>query len=46
MTLTKKGKKIKEAMVDQYGKKKGEAVFFASEQTGKIEGVAKKKKKK
>lgn len=31
MPLTKKGKKIKAAMVDQYGKERGEQVFYASE---------------
>ncbi len=31
MPLTKKGKKIKSAMVKSYGKKKGEQVFYAYE---------------
>ena len=31
MPLTKKGKKIKKAMVASYGKKKGEQVFYAYE---------------
>jgi hypothetical protein len=31
MPLTKKGKKIKSAMVKTYGKKKGEQVFYAYE---------------
>ena len=31
MPLNKKGKKIKKSMVKQYGKKKGEAVFYAME---------------
>ena len=31
MPLNKKGKKIKKAMVKQYGKKKGSAVFYAME---------------
>lgn len=31
MPLTKKGKKIKKAMVKTYGKKKGEQVFYAYE---------------
>ena len=44
MPLTKKGKKIKKAMEKSYGKKKGEQVFYASENAGKIKGVAKKKK--
>ena len=42
MPLTKKGAKIKRAMAKQYGKKKGEQVFYASENAGKIKGVAKK----
>lgn len=43
MPLTKKGKKIKRAMEKNYGKKKGDQVFYASENKGKIKGVAKKK---
>lgn len=46
MPLTKKGKKIKRAMVKQFGPKKGTEVFFASENAGTIKGVHKKKKKK
>lgn len=46
MPLTKKGAKIKRAMTKQYGKKKGEQVFYASERGGKIKGVAKSKKHK
>lgn len=42
MPLTKKGKKIKKAMQKTYGKKKGEKVFYASENKGKIKGVKKK----
>ena len=42
MPLNKKGKKIKKAMVKQYGKKKGNAVFYAMENSGKIKGVKKK----
>lgn len=44
MPLTKKGKKIKKAMEKEYGKKKGEKVFYASANKGKIKGVAKGKK--
>ena len=44
MPLNKKGKKIKKAMVKQYGKKKAEAVFYASKNKGKIKGVDKKRK--
>lgn len=42
MPLTEKGKKIKAAMLKKYGKKKGEQVFYASENKGAIKGVAKK----
>ena len=45
MPLTKKGSKIKSAMQEQYGKKKGEQVLYASKNKGTIEGVEKKKKK-
>jgi len=37
--LTAKGEKIKSAMEDQYGSKKGEQVFYASRNAGKIKGV-------
>jgi hypothetical protein len=46
MPLTKKGTKIKSAMQEQYGKKKGEQVFYASQNAGKITGTEKKQKKK
>lgn len=46
MPLTKKGRKIKKSMEKQYGKKKGESVFYASENRGTIKGVAKKKGKR
>jgi hypothetical protein len=39
MPLTKKGEKIKRAMKEQYGGKKGEQVFYASEKAGTIKGV-------
>ena len=39
MPLTKKGKKIKAAMKKQYGTKKGEDVFHASQQKGIITGT-------
>ena len=45
MPLTAKGKKVKRAMVKTYGKKKGEKVFYASENAGTIKGVAHKKKR-
>ena len=43
MPLNKKGKKIKKAMVKQYGKKKGQSVFYAMENSGKLKGVKKNK---
>lgn len=46
MPLTKKGEKIRKAMIDEYGsKKKGESVFYATKNAGKLKGVDKKKKK-
>ncbi len=44
MPLTKKGHKIKRAMVKQYGKKKGTSVFYASQKKERITGTHKKKK--
>ena len=37
--LTDKGKEIMAAMKEQYGAEKGEQVFFASKQAGKLTGV-------
>lgn len=45
MPLTKKGAKIREAMKKFYGKDKGEEVFYATVNKGKIKGAEKKKKK-
>jgi hypothetical protein len=39
MPLTKKGKVIEKAMDKEYGKKKGESVFYASKNKGIIKGV-------
>jgi hypothetical protein len=39
MPLTEKGSKIKAAMTKQYGAEKGEQVFYASKNAGKISGV-------
>jgi hypothetical protein len=44
MPLTKKGKKIKRAMTEQYGKEKGAKVFYASENKGNIKGVYRHRK--
>lgn len=46
MPLNKKGKKIKAAMTKEYGSKKGEAIFYASENKGTIKRVKKSSKKK
>lgn len=43
MPLTKKGKKIKKSMSKTYGAKKGEKVFYASINKGKIKGAEKRK---
>lgn len=43
MPLTKKGEKIKRAMVKEYGKEKGKKVFYASQNKGTISGTHKKK---
>ena len=45
MPLTDKGKKIMKSMKKQYGKKKGETVFYASRNKGVIKGVEKTKKR-
>ena len=45
MPLTTKGKKIMKSMKKQYGKKRGETVFYASKNKGTIKGVEKKKKR-
>ena len=39
MPLTPKGKEIMSAMKKEYGAKKGESVFYASRNAGKIKGV-------
>ena len=43
MPLTPKGKKIKAAMQKEYGKDKGERVFYASQNKGTIKGTHKKR---
>ena len=44
MPLNKKGKKIMKSMKKQYGKKRGETVFYASKNKGVIKGIEKRKK--
>jgi len=45
MPLTEKGKKIMKSMKKEYGKKKGEQVFYASKNKGTINKVEKKSRK-
>ena len=44
MPLTAKGSKILSHMKKEYGSKKGESVFYASINKGKIKGAEGKKK--
>lgn len=44
MPLTRKGRKIKAAMETEYGKDKGEQVFYATENKKKIKGIRRGKK--
>lgn len=46
MPLNEKGKKILGNMKNTYGSKEGKAIFYASENSGKIKGVTKNKGKK
>lgn len=39
MPLSAKGRKIRESMRAEYGRKKGDRVFYASENKGKIRGL-------
>jgi hypothetical protein len=41
MPLTEKGKKLKEKFRGQYGKKKGDSIFYAMENSGKLKKVMK-----
>jgi|ETNvirenome_6_30_1030629.scaffolds.fasta_scaffold11540_3 hypothetical protein len=41
MPLTSKGKKLKKKFREQYGKKKGDSVFYAMENSGKLKKVIK-----
>ena len=45
MPLTKKGKKIMKSMKKSYGKKRGEQIFYATKNKGKVKGVDTKRKK-
>ena len=43
MPLNEKGEKIMKSMRKQYGKKRGETIFYASKNKGTIKGVEKRK---
>ena len=43
MPLTKTGKKVLRNMRKEYGKKKGQQVFYASINKGKLKGMEKKR---
>lgn len=45
MPLTKKGRKIKRSMKSRYGKEKGERVFYASQNSGRIKGTHRRRGK-
>ena len=45
MPLTKKGQEVLASMRRTYGQKKGESVFYASINKGKVKGAEKGKKK-
>jgi hypothetical protein len=44
--LSAKGRKIREAMRREYGRKKGDSVFYASETKGSIRGLRRLGKKR
>ena len=41
MPLTEKGQKLKDKFRGQYGKKKGDSIFYAMENSGKLKKVMK-----
>jgi hypothetical protein len=45
MPLNAKGQKIRKAMREQYGKKRGDEVFYASQNKGTIKGTEKKQRR-
>jgi len=46
MPLTSKGRKILKAMQKQYGRRRGQAIFYASINAGRIKGAEANKRKK
>lgn len=45
LPLSLKGRKIKRNMEKEYGSKKGDQVFYASENSGKIRGLRRRVKR-
>jgi hypothetical protein len=45
MPLTEKGRKVKDALRQHYGKKEAERVFYAMVNAGKLKGAEKQRKK-
>lgn len=46
MPLTTKGRKVMRELKDQYGDTRGEAVFYAMVNSGKLTNVEEKKRKR
>jgi len=46
MPLTTKGRKVMRELKDQYGDKRGEGVFYAMVNSGRLSGVEEKRKPK
>jgi len=46
MPLTPKGRKVMRELKDQYGDKRGEGVFYAMVNSGRLSGVEEKRKPK
>ena len=46
MPLTPKGRKIMSAMQKEYGKERGQRVFYASANAGKLKNVELKRKRR
>ena len=46
MPLTSKGRKVMRELKDEYGSKRGEGVFYAMVNSGKLTGVEEKRKRK
>jgi len=46
MSLTKKGKTVKKVFEKEYGKEKGEEIFYATENKRKMKSLVKKTPKK